>query len=586
MTTFNDLGVPARLVSVLAERQITEAFPIQASAIPDLLKGRDVLGRAPTGSGKTLAFGVPLLVRVEKATPGHPRALILAPTRELAEQISKELTPLAKAYQRYVIAIYGGVGYEFQRKNLRRGSDVVVATPGRLTDLIEEGTVSLSDVDIVVLDEADRMADMGFMPQVKKLLDMTADKRQTILFSATLDSDVADLTRRYQTDAVTHEVEGDDNHSDSAHYFWRTDTHDRVNRTAEIIGTSTPSIVFTRTRRGADRVASQLERAGVPAAAIHGGRSQNQRTRALQQFSRGLVKALVATDVAARGIHVDGVNSVIHFDLPEDPKDYLHRSGRTARAGADGVVVSLVLPEQINEVNRIQQSVGLHTEIHHPDDDWLTGEAGGRIGETPVVEVRGGNPRRRSQNNRNRSGKNSGSRSGGGRSRARDGGRDAARGRDERRPENNHGRRSDGREGPNENLYSEQGESGSRRNNDASSKGNNDSRGRSGRGQSGGNPHDNGRSDRDGNHRSGGGNSTGNSGNRSSSNGYRGRSAAGSANDGNSSSRSSSSGRADGNRSGGSGNSRSSGSGSGRSNGSGNGNRSKGGYRGNGQRRG
>jgi superfamily II DNA/RNA helicase len=196
MTTFNDLGVPARLVSVLAERQITEAFPIQASAIPDLLKGRDVLGRAPTGSGKTLAFGVPLLVRVEKATPGHPRALILAPTRELAEQISKELTPLAKAYQRYVIAIYGGVGYEFQRKNLRRGSDVVVATPGRLTDLIEEGTVSLSDVDIVVLDEADRMADMGFMPQVKKLLDMTADKRQTILFSATLDSDVADLTRR------------------------------------------------------------------------------------------------------------------------------------------------------------------------------------------------------------------------------------------------------------------------------------------------------------------------------------------------------------------------------------------------------
>jgi len=598
MTTFNDLGVPAPLVSALAARQITEAFPIQEAAIGDLLEGRDVLGRAPTGSGKTLAFGVPLLARVAKGTPSHPRALILAPTRELAEQISKELTPLAKATKRYVIAIYGGVGYDFQRKNLRRGSDVVVATPGRLTDLIDEGTVSLSDVDIVVIDEADRMADMGFMPQVKTLMDMTAENRQTVLFSATLDGDVADLTRRYQTDPVTHEVEGDDNASDAAHYFWRTDTHDRVNRTAEIIGTSTPSIVFTRTRRGADRVASQLERAGVAAAAIHGGRSQNQRTRALQQFSRGRVKALVATDVAARGIHVDGVNSVIHYDLPEDPKDYLHRSGRTARAGADGVVVSLVLPEQINEVNFIQQSVGLHTEIHHPADDWLTGESGGRIGETPIVEVRGGGGgRRRPQNKRGRNGGGS-ARNGGGSGRSQ--GRTAARGRSGGHTSGDrdgHGRRSDGREGPNENLYSEQ--AGSQGSGERASKGAraNHNRNRSnsaggsrqrsesnGYGGGSSNTRSNGNrsensSDRDGNHRSSEGNeydgnrsSTGNSTSRS--NGYRGRNTSGTKGGGNGN-RNSSGGSGNGNRS----RTSSNGQSSGNRNGGGSSSQ-KGGYRG------
>ena len=474
-----------------------------------------------------------MLARVEKAKPKLPRALVLAPTRELAEQISKELTPLAKATQRYIIAIYGGVGYDFQRKNLRRGSDIVVATPGRLTDLIEEGTVSLEDVDIVVLDEADRMADMGFMPQVKKLLDMTAENRQTVLFSATLDGDVADLTRRYQDNPVTHEVEGEDNLSDASHYFWRTHTHDRVTRTAEIIGTSTPSIVFTRTRRGADRVADQLGKAGVPAAAIHGGRSQNQRTRALQQFTRGRVKALVATDVAARGIHVDGVNSVIHYDLPEDPKDYLHRSGRTARAGAEGVVVSLVLPEQVNEVNRIQMSVGLHTEIHSPNDDWLTGESGGRIGETPAVEVKGGG-RRRPQNNR---GRNGGGRSGGnnssGRSGGRAGGRDATRGRDGGSDRSHHGRRSDGREGPNENLYSEQGErpAGNRSNANGKRSGQNRSnQNRSHQGKKAGQGSSNTRSERGGNQRSDSDSNRSNSGRGSegNANGYRGNGGTGS----------------------------------------------------------
>ena len=327
MTTFAELGVPARLVATLNERSITEPFPIQSAAIPDLIAGRDVLGRAPTGSGKTLAFGLPVITKVAKANSKHPRALILAPTRELAEQISRELTPVAKSAQRWVLAVYGGVGYDFQRRGLKRGTDILVATPGRLIDLIDEGSVSLGDVDIVVVDEADRMADMGFMPQVQKLLDQTARNRQTILFSATLDGDVAELTRRYQNDPVRHEVVGEENHHEAAHYFWRVDHHDRIKRTAEIVGTSTPSIVFTRTRRGADRVASQLERAGVAAAAIHGGRSQSQRNRALNSFTKGRVKALVATDVAARGIHVDGVASVIHFDLPADGKDYLHRCG-------------------------------------------------------------------------------------------------------------------------------------------------------------------------------------------------------------------------------------------------------------------
>ncbi len=411
MTTFAELGVPARLAAVLANRSITEPYPIQTAAIPDLMEGLDVLGRAPTGSGKTLAFGLPLITRLERANPRRPRALILAPTRELAEQISKELMPLAKAAQRWVLAIYGGVGYDFQRRQLRRGVDLLVATPGRLTDLIDEGSVSLEDVNIVVVDEADRMADMGFMPQVRHLLDQTAEDRQTVLFSATLDGDVAELTRRYQHDPRTHEVASDET-SDAAHYFWNVHSHDRVTRTAEIIGTSTPSIVFTRTRRGADRVAEQLERAGVAAASIHGGRSQSQRTRALDAFSRGRVKALVATDVAARGIHVSGVASVIHFDLPADGKDYLHRSGRTARAGLSGVVVSLVMSDQMGELKRIQRSVGLETKMHNSSEDWLTGSSGSRIGDAPVFEERSqpsgrqrhNNGGRRRHNNSNRGG--------------------------------------------------------------------------------------------------------------------------------------------------------------------------------------
>ncbi|MEX0667764.1 MAG: DEAD/DEAH box helicase [Acidimicrobiia bacterium] len=383
MSTFADLGVPPRLVEVLTKQSIIEPFPIQEATIPDLMAGRDVLGRAPTGSGKTLAFGLPLIARVGKATSRRPRALILAPTRELAEQIARELSPFARIAGRAVAAVYGGVGYDPQRNALRKGADVLVATPGRLADLIDEGTVSLGDVDMVVIDEADRMADMGFLPQVRRLVDQTNSIRQTMLFSATLDSDVASLTQRYQTDPVRHEVGDHEDHLEAAHYFWRVDASERIDITAEIIESATPTLVFTRTRHGADKVARLLDRMGVRAEAIHGGRSQGQRTRALKAFGDGKVDALIATDVAARGIHVDGIASVVHFDLPDDHKDYLHRSGRTARAGAAGVVVSLVLTDQMSELRSLQRQVGVHDALHDPDNGWLSANGGSRIGERP-----------------------------------------------------------------------------------------------------------------------------------------------------------------------------------------------------------
>ena len=385
MSTFIDLGVPARHIEILKGKGITSPFPIQEATIPDLMRGRDLLGRAPTGSGKTLAFGLPLIARVGKANPRRPRALVLAPTRELAEQIARALAPYGKASQRSVIAVYGGVGYEPQRAALKRGADILVATPGRLADLISAGSVSLADVDLVVVDEADRMADMGFLPQVRHLLDMTNPVRQTALFSATLDQEVASLTQAYQTAPVTHQVGDDDNHGEAAHYFWQVDPSERIEITADIISSSTPTLVFTRTRHGADKVARLLERRGIRAAAIHGGRSQSQRTRALKAFGQKHVEALIATDVAARGIHVDGVTSVVHFDLPADHKDYLHRSGRTARAGAGGVVVSLVMADQLGELRKLQRQVGFHDALHDPDNGWLSVDGGSRVGERPLT---------------------------------------------------------------------------------------------------------------------------------------------------------------------------------------------------------
>jgi superfamily II DNA/RNA helicase len=405
MTSFSDLGVPADLVSVLDKRGIHEPFPIQTAVIPDGLAGRDVCGRAPTGSGKTFAFGIPLIARVGKATPRRPRGLVLAPTRELAEQIKKELVPLALPRKRWVSSIYGGVGYEPQRKALRRGVDIVVACPGRLLDLVGEGSIDLSEVDMVVVDEADRMADMGFLPDVRRLLDMTSSQRQTWLFSATLDGDVAVLTRDYQSSPARHEVgAGENTHSEARHVFWGVNHHDRIGHTADVVGAAGQSIVFTRTRHGADRVARQLVKLGISAEAIHGGRSQGQRQRALTAFGKGNVRALVATDVAARGIHVDRVAAVIHFDPTDDAKTYLHRSGRTARAGSDGLVVSLVTSEQRNQVGAIQLSVGLSTTITNPSLETLA-TSGDRVGTiapqpTRVRPGEGRNRRSRSQGNR------------------------------------------------------------------------------------------------------------------------------------------------------------------------------------------
>jgi superfamily II DNA/RNA helicase len=366
-TSFAQLGVPEPIVAALSKRGIDSPFEIQAATIADALAGRDVLGRAPTGSGKTIAFGIPVVVNAKRAQPKKPTALILAPTRELAEQIHTELKTFSGEVR--IGVVYGGVGYGPQVSSLRAGVEILVACPGRLQDLIDRRDVSLERVEHVVLDEADRMADMGFMPAVRKLLDQTARNRQTVLFSATLDGDVKKLTQQYQTDPVRHEVgEETPDITAASHLFWKVDQKaDRVPITADAVNAVWPAIVFCRTRHGSDRLAKQLGRAGVQTAAIHGGRSQGQRTRALASFAKGDVQALIATDVAARGIHVDGVAAVVHYDSPEDHKTYVHRSGRTARAGEGGVVLSLLLPEQVRDAKQMQRRVGLNEPVTFPD---------------------------------------------------------------------------------------------------------------------------------------------------------------------------------------------------------------------------
>ncbi len=374
--TFADLGVSAPLCAVLVRRGIAAPFPIQAATLPDALAGRDVAGKAPTGSGKTIAFG--LVIAARAATlgaprPRRPRALVLVPTRELAAQVQGELAALVdeRAYGP-VVAVYGGVGYGPQRKLLARGVSAVVACPGRLEDLVSTGDVVLDQADLVVVDEADRMADMGFLPAVRRLLDRTPDRRQTLLFSATLDGDVDALVRRYQRDPVRHEVAGaEDDGAAVEHLFWAVARERRAGVTAEVVGRSGPTIVFTRTRHGADRLARHLGQAGVKAAPIHGRRTQAQRDQALRQFKDGRIAALVATDVAARGIHVDGVACVVHHDMPEDPKDYIHRSGRTGRAGASGTVITLVADEARRAARTLQRSVGQDGSIEPPDLDRL-----------------------------------------------------------------------------------------------------------------------------------------------------------------------------------------------------------------------
>ena len=424
--TFADLGVDPKVVRVLEAQGIVSPFEVQIAAIPDAMAGKDVCCRAPTGSGKTLAFGLPLLAKTTESKPFCPTSLILTPTRELAEQIYNVLEPLAWELKLYVLAVYGGVSYQKQFKALDRGVDVLVACPGRLLDLIDRGNVSLQDVNCVVLDEADRMADMGFMEPVCKILDMCQSQRQTILFSATLDEEVADLVRDYQIDPVTIEVGPKEVSMESMqHLFWMMPGSKKGPMSAELIRKTGRAIVFCRTRAGVDRVGDELEYDGVSVETLHGGLSQRNRDRAMERFQHGETMALVATDVAARGIDVTGVNCVIHYDPPENGKAYKHRSGRTARAGSSGVVVSLVQKPQKRSYARIQHQVGINCNFITPE-----------FSEIPEFEVefiapraksygrQGSNARNDRGGRHNRSGHRGGGgyRGGGGRDSGRSGG--------------------------------------------------------------------------------------------------------------------------------------------------------------------
>jgi superfamily II DNA/RNA helicase len=394
--SFDALGVSAEFVSTLNRLGIAEPFPIQALTIPDALAGRDVCGKAKTGSGKTLAFGLPLLQRMADSAraprPGpaaitamtvhapdsatsrviataeprskHPRGLVLVPTRELARQVADVLAPLAEPSGRRLVVCYGGTGMDSQIKALRRGVDIVVATPGRLIDLLQRGELSLAAVETVVLDEADRMADMGFLPPVEWILRHVTRPHQTMLFSATLDGDVDYLVRHHMTTPIRHEVISEmATIEEMEHRFLLVHQLDKVKVAAAVATGVYRALVFTRTKRGADRLTQQLRREGIKAAAIHGDLRQTAREKALKDFSDGRLPVLVATDVAARGIHVDGIDIVIHYDPPEDSKGYLHRSGRTARAGEQGIVVTLVLWDQRRDVEGIQKRLGLQQPI-------------------------------------------------------------------------------------------------------------------------------------------------------------------------------------------------------------------------------
>ena len=368
--TFASLGIDARLVSALASRGIIEPFAIQARALPDAIAGRNVLGRAQTGSGKTLAFGIPLLARVAVSSnlrrDQAPLGLVLVPTRELAKQVADVLTPLGRSVGVSITTVYGGVPIGRQIDRVRT-ADVVVATPGRLVDLLERHACTLGSVEITVLDEADHMADLGFLPTVTDLLSQTPEDGQRMFFSATLDRGVGKLVTSFVTDPALHAVpvSSDEAGSGAAeHSLLVLSASDKVPVAAEIASRPGRTLFFVRTKHGADRLAQQLERSGVGAAAIHGNRNQSQRQRALDAFAAGHPRVLVATDVAARGIHVDDVDLVVQFDPPNDHKDYLHRSGRTARAGATGQVIALVERGQVREMQRLHNAAGITAAQH------------------------------------------------------------------------------------------------------------------------------------------------------------------------------------------------------------------------------
>ena len=354
--SFDDLGINPALNKVLARQGITSPFPIQAATLPDAVSGRDVLGRGQTGSGKTLAFGLAMLTRLaeRRAKPHKPLGLVLAPTRELAMQIQDSLAPLMGSVNLRSRLIAGGMPYGKQIDALRSGVPILIATPGRLIDLMERGEVDLSAAEIVVLDEADQMADMGFLPAMRQILDTCKPGGQRLLFSATLDKDVDRLVRTYLHDPVEHSVDtGKASVETMDHHVLVVHPEDRDAVIAQIAARDGHTIIFTRTKHGADKLAKRIAEKGVPVGALHGGKTQAARSRTLREFKAGTIRTLVATNVAARGIHVDGISLVVHFDAPTDPKDYLHRAGRTARAGERGTVVTMTAPRQQRTVKHL-----------------------------------------------------------------------------------------------------------------------------------------------------------------------------------------------------------------------------------------
>lgn len=365
-TVFSSL--PTELIAVLAQQGITTPTPVQAAVIPDGLAGHDVLGRAQTGSGKTLAFGIPVLARLagERSRPGHPRAIMVVPTRELAQQLSRALTPLAHSLHLKLVTVYGGTPYDRQVRGLKNRADIVVATPGRLEDLINRGACFVDDVQVTVLDEADHLCDLGFFPAIDKLVGMTPAGSQRMLLSATLDGDVDRLVRKHLRTPKLHQLDPNAGAVSTMehHTLVVGGFRDKVDAAVRLVEANGSTILFTRTRDGAVELSEALTAAGVEAVDLHGNLSQRVRERNLHKFSSGKVRAVVATDVAARGIHVDNVDLVIHFDAANDPKAYLHRSGRTARAGKSGCVVTISTPKFADQVARLQRGAGVEV-LHH-----------------------------------------------------------------------------------------------------------------------------------------------------------------------------------------------------------------------------
>jgi len=386
-TSFADLGVADDIIEELASQGITAPFPIQELTLKAAMNGSDITGKAQTGSGKTLAFGIPMITKVGASDSKKPHGLILVPTRELAGQVTKTLAPLLKVRKLTAVAVYGGAPMGPQIDALKDGASIAIATPGRLIDLLERKAIDPTKISIVTIDEADQMADMGFMPQVRRIMAQLPDERQTFLYSATLDHQVRELIDRYMKDPVQFEVESENENIDTMeHRFLKVHYLDKAKLVTELSRHNDRILAFTRTKAGADRLSRDLRELGVAGAAIHGDLPQSKREQSLKRFSDGDIKVLVATNVAARGLHIDGVDVVVHYDPPDDPKTYLHRSGRTARAGEDGLVVTLVEWDQVNEVLGIQRRAHLNVPIvkMFSNDERLADLAGW---EPPIEEA-------------------------------------------------------------------------------------------------------------------------------------------------------------------------------------------------------